>query len=312
VRRQLGRDAGLGAEFTKEDYLAADGSAMSFSAGKTSQDPTLVTEEGTMQINWAPFEDGNIIPYGGPKVGVEQGLVTGGVPLLTGWNADEWRLFMTLPADIFKIPDDEEEFGISLHKFFRRRFHTVKSVEATDAPEVWQKLAMALIRIYKDHYPEMSHYERGVKLIGEFAYGFPSLDMGHILEAAGAPVYYYTLGLEAANGLGACHGVDISLVFGIPYDEDAEYEKQFCGDALKDEVVRKATDTVMDAWTSFAKSGSPNQPDWVPSTSRLRIAQNNTACNKVVRRDLPTYQGYIAFEREMMDEVCQKRWAHVI
>lgn len=305
VHRQLGLDAGLREGYTKEEYLEADGRALCFTAAKSGMNPTLITEQGTMQINWCPYEDGYIVPLGGPIEGIRQGI-SKDRPLLTGWNADEWRLFTHLPVDIFKIPSEDEQLAKTLHKCFRRRFHSMKGVEKPGAEATWQKLSLELIRIYKEQYPEMPPKERAIKMYGELMYAFPALDMGRISEEAGAPVYYYTLGLEAANGYGACHGMDIGLYFGLPLSESA-YGKQLTGDGLTNPTVRKATETVMDVWLAFAKSGDPNASQqydgWQSSTKRMVIAEDNTERNTVVERDVPTYAKFIEIQDKIMDEI---------
>jgi len=301
VKTQFGQDCGLGLNYTTEDYLTADANDMCAAAMKSDSDPALVTNQGSMQINYAPMVDDEIILTGGPQTGVEQGI-SKDKPLLTGWNADEWFLFTTLPADIFEIPEEDEAFARTIHKMFRRRYHSFKDLETADAEATWQKLAMALVTVYRKQYPDMVFRERAIKLITELQYAFPALDMGTGAAAAGAPVYYYTLGLESANGLRCCHGMDIGLYFGVPLSADA-YGKQVTGDGLTDERVRKATETVMDSWINFAKNGNPGQAGWEPNTKRFHIAKENSATNEVVDRDLPTYLPFLKIEQEMMDEI---------
>ena len=83
VRAQHGINMGLGDDYSLQDYIRADGNAMAVAADASSADPTLVHRQGTMQVDCAPVAGDDIVPSGGPMVGIHQGL-SSSVPLLIG------------------------------------------------------------------------------------------------------------------------------------------------------------------------------------------------------------------------------------
>ena len=214
------------------------------------------------------------------------------------------KLLAGLPGDLFKIGSSDDELAVSLVKMLRKRHHSMKVLEEEGSDLVWKQYALRLVRIYREKHPEMRMKDLTIKIFSELVWAFPSMEMGTAAEQAGSDVFYYTLDVEAANGNGPCHAVDIGMYFGVPLGDDA-YGKQFHGDAASQPHLGSVSETMMDAWSAFAKSGNPScerTGKWA-ANDRLVIGVGNTDRLKTVSRDLPTYQPFLEMEREAMSEL---------
>lgn len=97
----------------------------------------------------------------------------------------------------------------------------------------------------------------------------PSLRLAEAQVAGGGRAHLYELTWPApgfGGVLGACHGLDIPLLFGT-YDADLG-NLLFAGSGVPDEA-RTLTARFQAAWTGFARTGDPGWPAYDPAGGRL-------------------------------------------
>lgn len=93
-----------------------------------------------------------------------------------------------------------------------------------------------------------------------------TVELAAARAANGRPAYLYEVAWapDGADGkLGACHAIDLPLVFG---NLDAWEQARMLGERPAEEA-RELSDRVQDAWLAFAADGSPQHPglpEWTP------------------------------------------------
>jgi para-nitrobenzyl esterase len=95
----------------------------------------------------------------------------------------------------------------------------------------------------------------------------PSLHLAEAQLVAGGPAYLYELtwpapGMEGV--LGACHGLDVPLVFG---NLGAGQPAMLIGEPTPEAVA--VSDQMRSAWTAFATHGDPGWPTCENGSTRL-------------------------------------------
>jgi para-nitrobenzyl esterase len=156
------------------------------------------------------------------------------IPLLTGTNLDEWKLFNLLSPALQKM--DEAR----LLKLCQRM---VPSGNAED-----------LIKIYRQSLIKRGQTISPLELFSaiktDYEFRIPAILLAEAQGNHNCPVYFYLFNWKspAMDGMmGSCHSLDVGFVFGHRYEE-------FCGSVpLADQLSSK----MQDAWLAFAKTGNP-------------------------------------------------------
>jgi para-nitrobenzyl esterase len=191
---------------------------------------------GAVRITDTPFSpviDGEVLtrtPW--------RALVSGAardVELLTGHNRDEYRLFIAMKGRLGQITDDEANLVLD---YF---------APAPDGPGGYRKA-----------YPNADAGGLFEVAFSDWLFRMPTLHLAQAHAMSGGTTYLYELAAQAPAGpFGACHALDVPLVFGA-YGEGisavltgAEPPAAFV--ALGDLMRRE--------WLSFANCG---QPGWAP------------------------------------------------
>jgi para-nitrobenzyl esterase len=165
------------------------------------------------------------------------------VPVILGWNRDEFNLFALANLNEWSLPlPDETLFA-----------------DAALRVRPDQRAATAtLLAAYRDNRRKLGlpHDNRAIlrAIDGDRAFRIPSLRLADALRAKGGAVYAYhfTYGSPALGGaLGACHALELPFVFGT---HDTPEQARFVG---KGEAVTTLSQRVMALWTSFARTGEP-------------------------------------------------------
>ena len=181
---------------------------------------------------FSPVVDGDVLPTT-PWEALAAGAGRG-VQLVTGHNRDEFRLFMA--HELGRI-DDARAVGAL------RVFGPGPDGE----------------RAYRDAYPDAPAQQLYELVQSDWLFRMPSLHLAEAQVAGGGQAHVYELTWSApANGgfLGACHGLDVPLVFG---DFDAPVAQMLLGPEPP-EAAEVLSARFRSAWTAFAATGDPGWP----------------------------------------------------
>lgn len=234
------------------EVLAAVGLEPS-EAKKVLDVPTEALVAATQQLSarsridnglpFCPTVDGTTLPVH-PVDAVRDGAAAG-IDVLTGWNADEMRLFAALDPRIGSADD-----------------HRLRSIAARlfDAPEV-------AVTAYREAAGSGATPAQVLEaMLTDSVFRIPAL---RLLEAQGphADTYAYEFRYRSP-GFGAAHAVEIPFAFD---NLDAPGAAFFAGDPT--ESMRALSTSMADAWVSFATTGSPGAdwPQYDPDERRTRI-----------------------------------------
>jgi para-nitrobenzyl esterase len=184
---------------------------------------------------FSPVVDGEVLP-----VTPWQALAAGAaedVDLLVGHNRDEYRLFVAMAGRLGQI--SEERATAALRLF---------------APGPDGEHA------YRAAFPDATAGELYERVQTDWLFNMPSLHLAEAQRAGGGRAHVYELTWPApGNGgaLGACHGLDIPLLFGT-FGADLGL-LLFAGTEPSAEAEALSS-RFRSSWTAFARSGDPGWP----------------------------------------------------
>ena len=228
-------------------------------------------EWGAVRVTDTPFSpvvDGEVLtrtPW--------RALVSGAardVELLIGHNRDEYRLFIAAQGRLGQIT--EEEAGIVLDYF----------APAPDGPAGYRKAysgrdAGGLFEV----------------VFSDWLFRMPTLHLAQAHAMSGGTTYLYELTAQAPGGpFGACHALDIPLVFGV-YGEGIS--AMLTGTEPPAEF-RALGDVMRGEWLGFASCG---EPGWQPYGTEHRTTRVYDLQPDV--RSYPEEASMHLWERHMFD-----------
>ena len=167
---------------------------------------------------FAPFVDGDVVPEG-PIAAVREGRAAQ-VPLLLGWNRDEWKLF-----DVFLGPGSSE----AVKEPMRNRL----GAEKLDA----------IVKAYDGKW---------IDICGDLAFRMPAT---RIAEGHHAPAWLYRFDWTSpamGGALGAAHGLDLPFMWNKL--ELKPSQLLIGGDTAGAQPLATA---MHDTWAAFVKTGEP-------------------------------------------------------
>lgn len=106
----------------------------------------------------------------------------------------------------------------------------------------------------------------------DWLFRMPSLKLAEAQLAAGGKAYLYELTWSApgmGGALGACHGLDVPLVFG---NLTAGQPALLIGESVAEAAA--LSQRMRDAWTAFASTGDPGWPRFDTGATRLFDAED--------------------------------------
>lgn len=220
---QLGRDPHRLAEVEPTDLPAA-GDAVASRLGEYVDRWGLPAHAGVL---FAPVVDGDVLPSA-PWQGIR-----GDVDLVVGHTRHEQRLLSLITGVLGTVTADQASEAADLF-----------------APDPAR---------YRDAFPDPEELFEVVR--SDWLFRMPSVHLAIAQLAAGGVAHLYELAWEApgmGGVLGACHGLDVPLVFGnLTQGQTAMLIGDDTGAA---HVVSQA---MRSAWTAFAGAGDPG---WAPHT----------------------------------------------
>jgi para-nitrobenzyl esterase len=185
-------------------------------------------------IPFAPVVDGEVL-----SVTPWQALTAGagrGIDLLVGHTRDEQRLFTAIEGLLGEV--GEEQAATALQVF-------------APGPDGERR--------YRDAYPMAGPDELYELVHSDWLFRMPSLHLAEAQTAAGGRAHVYELTWQApgmGGVLGACHGLDVPLVFG---NLDRGQPALLIG-ATPSPEAEALSARMRTAWTSFAADGDPGWP----------------------------------------------------
>ncbi|WP_304454561.1 carboxylesterase/lipase family protein [Nocardiopsis sp. YSL2] len=183
---------------------------------------------------FSPVVDGDVLPVT-PWRALADGAARD-VDLIVGHTRDEYRLFVATSELVGQIDD-------------ARAAEALRVFGPGPDPE----------RAYREAFPDASP-ERLFELVqSDWLMRMPSLHLAEAQVRGGGRAHMYEVTWSApGNGgaLGACHGLDVLLLFGV-YDTDLG--RLFLGPDGVPEAERLSAH-VRRAWTDFAATGDPGWP----------------------------------------------------
>jgi para-nitrobenzyl esterase len=193
---------------------------------------------------YSPVVDGEVLPRS-PWRALLSGAARN-VELLTGHNRDEYRLFTVLDGRFGKIT--EADAAAALNTF---------------AP--WPGGGTAYRKAYPDAPPE-----RLYELVNsDWLFRMPTLHLAQAHAASGGTTFLYELRMAAPAGgvYGACHALDLPLVFGT---EDRGIGLQFTGGRAAADFAALG-EMMRTEWVRFAACGEPGWPRYGTERRSTRI-----------------------------------------
>jgi para-nitrobenzyl esterase len=213
---------------------------------------------------------------------IAQGL-SAEVPLVIGTNRDEMNLFrIAALRELDKPMDDARAFEV-VGKGLRQSGEQIASlVEAYRASRATRGLP---------------HSNRA--LIGAIQsdqrFRIPSIRFAEAYRVKQPRTFMYLFTYESPamrGALRACHALELPFVFGTL---DAPFQDRFAG---RGEAVNQLSETMMDAWLAFARTGSPatlTAGDWVPYDTDRRATMVFDAKTRL--EDAPYEEERAAWDR---------------
>lgn len=206
---------------------------------QTAPDPAKWGALSLSLLPFAPVVDGDTVPVQ-PLEAFAAGRGAR-VPLMTGSNRDEARLFLVAPATIDLI--DEPTLSVAAAGYGL-------SPEGLD--------------IYRANRPDASPGDLLAAVVTDWFFGIPSIRVAEARSTAGtAPTWSYRFDYpspDANYGLGASHSVEIPFVFDTSERADARRR-------IGATPSKAVANTAHGAWVSFITNGTPG---WAPYTTGTR------------------------------------------
>jgi para-nitrobenzyl esterase len=184
-------------------------------------------------VPFAPVVDGDVLPTT-PWEGLN-----GRVELMVGHTRHEQRLLTALTGMLGRVTKEQ----------------------ATESAQVFGPDPQR----YRDGFPEPEELYEVVR--SDWLFRMPSLHLAQAQLGAGGSAHLYELTWPApgmGGVLGACHGLDVPLVFG---NLTAGQPAMLIGDDITAAAV--VSQQMRHAWTAFAEYGDPGWPSYETGSTRL-------------------------------------------
>jgi para-nitrobenzyl esterase len=202
-------------------------------------------------IPFAPVVDGDVLPRT-PWQALADGAGRD-VDLLTGHTREEQRLFTALEGVLGQVTSEQAAAALEIF---------------APGPDG--------ARRYRDGFPDAGPDELYELVHSDWLFRMPSLHLAEAQTAAGGRVHLYELTWPApgmGGGFGACHGLDVPLVFGNL--TSGQPAMLIGGEALAEAEALSAG--IRAAWTAFATHGDPGWPAYDPDRRRTQLFDTTPA-----------------------------------
>ncbi|MFD9072593.1 carboxylesterase/lipase family protein [Streptomyces lasiicapitis] len=196
------------------------------------------------RMPFAPVVDGEVLPR--PPWETLRAGQSADVDLMVGHTRDETRLFTVLSGQLGLVSPEEAAETLEWFAPGEAGRRAYRAGQAAGDPTTLQDLVMS-----------------------DWVFRMPSLHLAQAHAEGGGTTYAYELSWEATGlggVLGACHGLDVPLVFGTLHDGIATL---LLGEEPSDEAVALSAEMGA-AWAAFAATGDPG---WAPYRVEERLTR---------------------------------------
>ncbi|GIH22136.1 carboxylic ester hydrolase [Acrocarpospora phusangensis] len=213
------------------DLLPVVGDAIAVKTGEWRERWGQITHRG---IPFAPVVDGDVLP-----VTPWQALADGAardVGLLVGHTRDEHRLFSLIDGVLGQVTGEQTETALRM------------LAPGADGA-----------RRYREAFPGVTDEELYELVNADWLFRMPSVQLADAQLAGGGRAHLFELTWAApgmGGALGACHGLDVPLVFG---NLSSGQTAMLIGDPPSPEAEELSA-RMRGAWTAFAAHGDPGWP----------------------------------------------------
>ncbi|WP_252439056.1 carboxylesterase/lipase family protein [Pseudonocardia humida] len=193
---------------------------------------------------FSPVVDGEVLPTD-PWTGLAAGTARD-VALVVGHNRDEWRLFLALGGLVGAVTEGMAAQALATFG---------------PGPDAAQR--------YREAFPEAGAEELYATVHSDRMFRMPSVELAVAHTAGGGRSHLYELTWPspAIGGvLGACHALDVPLVFGVL---DRGLALMVLGSPPTAEAV-EVSEQMRAAWTAFARDGDPG---WAPYDAQRELTR---------------------------------------
>jgi para-nitrobenzyl esterase len=195
---------------------------------------------------FSPVIDGDVLPRS-PWRALLAGAASD-VELLTCHNKDECRLFIAMAGQLGKITDEEATTALSVFS---------PGPDSHDGPAA-----------YRAAFPEADSNALYELAFSDWLFRMPTLHLAQAHAASGGRTFLYELTAQAPRDpFGACHALDVPLVFG---SVGLGLGVALIGPNPPAEFVMLG-DTMRREWLSFAATGDPGWPAYGTEHRTTRI-----------------------------------------
>lgn len=184
-------------------------------------------------IPFAPVVDGDVLPVA-PWEALASGVARD-IDLIAGHTRHEQRLLTAIEGLLGQV----------------------SPAQAAQAAEVF---APGM------RYPEMGPDELFEVVCSDWLFRMPSLHLAEAHVAGGGRAFVYEVAWEPPSPFGACHGLDVPLVFG---NAGRGQTAAVLGEVTAD--TEELSARMRAAWSSFAIHGDPGWPAYTPAERLTRI-----------------------------------------
>jgi para-nitrobenzyl esterase len=199
----------------------------------------------------APVVDGDVLPTT-PWRALSTGAARD-IDLLVGHTRDEHRLFSLVDGTLGHVTPEQTETALRM------------LAPGPDGP-----------RRYRQTFPMATDEELYELVNGDWLFRMPSLHLAEAQSTGGGQVHLYELTWPApglGGGLGACHGLDVPLVFGTL---GRGQPGALVGDPPP-EAATALSRVMRSAWTAFVAHGEPGWASFDPERRLTRILDEEPA-----------------------------------
>jgi para-nitrobenzyl esterase len=182
----------------------------------------------------APVVDGDVLPV------IPWRMIADGasrdIDLIVGHTRDEQRLFNLLGGLLGRVTPDQATAALQIF---------------APGPDGERR--------YRDAFPDAGPNELYELVHSDWLFRMPTLHLAHAHSAGGGRVHVFELTWPApgmGGTLGACHGLDVPLVFG---NLDRGQTAMLIGESPSPEAEALSAE-MLGAWTAFAAHGDPGWP----------------------------------------------------
>jgi para-nitrobenzyl esterase len=211
----LSRPALIAAQATVRDALGARPDPARFGASIVASSMAFI-----------PVIDGDLLPAH-PMASIAAGAADD-IPLLTGTNSEEYRLFLVPSGMAAQISDE---------------------LLASLLPIL--SISPSVAELYRSNRPGATPGDILAALLTDMFFRLPAIAIAEARMDGAAPTYVYEFAWPSpVGGLGACHSLEIPFVFDNLSASGAEL-------VIGSERPQHLADQMHQAWVSFARSGDP-------------------------------------------------------